>query len=144
VGTSTRPGHSVMASPRSEAIRVAVLVESLVVPEWVAWTIGRIDTDDAFELAAVVPAAAVASPSATGGSTAGAHDVTYRLYEWCDRRVFGPPRGMRHVDLSSISARQARFAAARALDVVVSFLPADRTVWDGPAPRHGEIGRAHV
>ena len=57
-----------MASPRTEAIRVAVLVESLIVPEWVAWTIVRIDADDAFELAEVVPAAAVASPSATGGS----------------------------------------------------------------------------
>ncbi len=126
------------ASPPTEAIRVAVLVESLVVPEWVAWTIVRIDADDAFELAEVVPAAALASPSATGGSAAGAHHLIYRLYEWFDRRVFGPARGMRQTDLSSIPSGQATFAGIRrALDVVVSFLPADRTVWDGPAPRHG-------
>lgn len=56
-----------MASPRTDAIRVAVLVESFVVPEWVAWTIVRIDADDAFELAEVVPATAPASASATGG-----------------------------------------------------------------------------
>jgi hypothetical protein len=137
VSTATRPGHTVMASPRTEAIRVAVLVESLVVPEWVAWTIVRIDADDAFALAEVVPAAAVASPSATGGSAADPHQLTYRLYEWFDRRVFGPARGMRQTDLSSISSRRATFADTRALDVVVSFLPADRTDWDGPAPRHG-------
>ena len=34
-----------MASPRTEAIRVAVLVESLIVPEWVAWTVAQIDAD---------------------------------------------------------------------------------------------------
>ena len=51
------PGHVVRDRSRTEAVRVAVLVDSLIVPEWVAWTIARIDAASAFELAAVVPAA---------------------------------------------------------------------------------------
>ena len=121
----------------TEAMRVAVLVESLTVPEWVEWTVAQIDTTDAFELTAVVPAARVRGLPAAGRRPRDARHLTYRLYEWVDTRVFGPARAMRDTDLSPISSGRTTFAGIGPLDVVVSFLPADRTVWDGPTPRHG-------
>jgi hypothetical protein len=123
--------------PRTESIRVAVLVESLIVPEWVEWTVARIDATDTFELTAVVPTAGVRSLSAAAASPRGARHLTYRLYEWADSRVFGSARAMHDADLSPISSGRTTFAGIGPLDVVVSFLPADRTDWDGPTPRHG-------
>ena len=71
-------------SSRTEAVRVAVLVDSLIVPEWVAWTIARIDAMSAFELAAVVPAADAATEGEASRAPRGARHRTYRLYEWVD------------------------------------------------------------
>jgi hypothetical protein len=123
-----------MASPRSEAIRVAVLVESLVVPEWIEWTVAQIDTRDAFDLVAVVPTAvrpAAADPQRDP------RQLIYRLYEWVDKVVFGPAGAMRDADLSPISSGRSSSAGIGPLDVVVSFVPADRAIWLGPPPRHG-------
>ena len=61
----------------------------------------------------------------------------FRLYEWFDRAVFGAARAMRDTDLSRIARGRTSSSAIRTLDAVVSFLPAERTAWDGPAPRHG-------
>jgi len=114
---------------------VAVLVESLIVPEWVRRTVARIDASDALELTAVIPAAGV---HGTGAALPERKPhLAYRIYEWLDRRVFGPAAAMRDADLSAISAGRASFARIGRVDVVVAFLPADRAVWDGPAPRHG-------
>lgn len=123
---------------RRKAICVAVLVESLVVPEWVEWTVARIDATDAFELTAVVPAAGVPSPrTPPAGSPRGARHLAYQLYEWVDRRVFGPAAAMHDAELSPISSGRTTFEGIGPPDVVVSFLPADRTAWEGPTPRHG-------
>jgi hypothetical protein len=118
-------------------LRVAVLVESLAVPEWVEWTVAQIDTRDAFELTAVVPAGSVWVLPPVAGSERSARHLTYRLYQWVDTRVFGSPAAMRHTDLSRISSGRTMSAGVGPLDVVVSFLPADRTSWNGPAPRYG-------
>lgn len=105
------------------------MVESLTVPAWVEWTIAQIDAMDACELAAVVPVGAPRQRDAPGPA--------YRLYEWADARAFGPPPAMRAADLARIATGRTASAGIDPLDVVVSFLPADRTVWDGPSPRHG-------
>jgi hypothetical protein len=116
-----------------EALRVAVVVESLTVPEWVGSAIRQMDAMDTCELTAVVP-------------MAGARDqppprdlrhLTYRLYEWMDTRAFGPAPALRQADLSQLAAGRTTPAGTGPLDVVVSFVPADRTAWKGPAPRHG-------
>jgi hypothetical protein len=122
---------------RTEAVRIAVLVNSLFVPEWVAWTIARIDAMGAFELAAVVPAADERAVRAAARAPRGARHRIFRLYEWVDRTVFGAARAMRDTDLSRIARGRTSSSAIRTLDAVVSFLPAERTAWDGPAPRHG-------
>ena len=122
------PGNS-----RSERLRVAVLVESLTVPEWVEWTVAQIDSMDAFELVAVLPAAGTRD----AGVARGPRCLTYRMYEWLDSKVFGRPGAMRDADLTATSARRMTLAGVDSLDVVVSFVPADRIAWDGPSPRHG-------
>ena len=122
------PGNS-----RSERLRVAVLVESLTVPQWVEWTVAQIDSMDAFELVAVLPAAGTRD----AGVARGPRCLTYRMYEWLDSRVFGRPGAMRDADLTATSARRMSLAGVDSLDVVVSFVPADRIAWDGPSPRHG-------
>ena len=124
-------------SSRAEAIRVAVLVDSLTVPEWVAWTIARIDATSAFELAAVIPAAEPRAGRAATRAPRGARHRIFRLYEWVDRTVFGSAGAMRDTDLSRIARERTSSTAIRAPDVVVSFLPAERTAWDGPVPRRG-------
>jgi hypothetical protein len=63
--------------------------------------------------------------------------MTYRMYEWADTRVFGPAPAMRDTDLSAISSGRTSVAGIGPLDVVMSFLRADRTAWDGPTPRYG-------
>ncbi len=122
------PGNS-----HSGRLRVAVVVESLSVPEWVAWTVARIDAAEAFELVAVLPA--------TGARCAvvprSLRSVTYEMYEWLDSRVFGRAGAMRDADLTPISAGRTTLEGVDSLDVVVSFVPADRMAWDGPPPRHG-------
>jgi hypothetical protein len=106
-----------------------VLVESLTVPAWVEWTIAQIDAMDGCELAAVVRAE-VAPPRDAPG-------VAQRLYDCADARVFGPPAAMRAADLTPIAAGRSTSVNIGPLDVVVSFLPAGGTFWQGPAPRHG-------
>ena len=44
---------------------------------------------------------------------------------------------MRDTDLSRIACGRTSSSAIGPLDAVVSFLPAERTAWDGPAPRYG-------
>jgi hypothetical protein len=130
-------GQAVSGNSRTEPLRVAVLVESLTVPEWVEWTVAQIAAADAFDLTAVVPATGVRGPRAAVGSPHSARHRTYRMYEWLDRRVFGPARALRATDLSAISCGRTTLAGLGSLDVVVSFMPADRTAWDGPTPLHG-------
>jgi hypothetical protein len=115
------------ANAHCGVIRVAVVVESLVVPRWVEWAVARIDAADAFDLVAVVPRA--------DRSPSGPRHTVYRLYEWLDRRVFGSASAMHAADLSPIASGRATVAGP--LDVVVAFLPAERATWDGPTPRHG-------
>jgi len=113
------------------------VVDSLIVPEWVAWTIARIDATSVFELAAVVPVTdAAALPAAARAPRCARHRV-FRLYEWVDRTVFGAAHAMRDTDLSGIARGRTSSSATRTLDAVISFVPAERTAWDGPAPRHG-------
>jgi len=118
-------------------LRVAVLVESLNVPEWVRWTVAQIDAGEAFELAAVIPARDVNGVSASASPRKEARHLPYLLYERVDAMVFGAGRAMSTTDLSPLSSGRMTLADARALDVVVSFLPLARTAWDGPAPRYG-------
>jgi hypothetical protein len=125
-----------LSSSRTKPVRVAVLVDSPAVPAWVEWTIAQIAATDGLELAAVVPAAGARDLRAAAGKAPRRHQATYRLYEWVDARVFGPSRAMDAADLSPI-LRGAMPADVGPIDVVVSFVPADRTFWDGPAPRHG-------
>jgi hypothetical protein len=119
----------VAGSPGADPLRVAVLVASLTVPAWVEWTIAQIDAMAACELVAIVPAGAPSRGDAPG--------LAYRLYEWADARAFGPALAMRTADLTAIAAGRTTPAGNGPLDVVVSFVPADRTAWDGPAPRRG-------
>ena len=123
---------------RRKAIRVAVLVESLVVPEWVEWTVARIDATDAFELAAVVPAAGVPSPRTRPAARRGARAT------WPTSYTSGSTGGcsVRQLPCTTPSCHRSplggpTFEGIGPPDVVVSFLPADRTAWDGPTPRHG-------
>ena len=111
------------------AVCVAVLVESLTVPAWVEWTIAQIDGMDACELVAVVVAPASLPSEAVGRA--------YRLYERADARVFGSAPALRAADLGPVAAGRPAVAGDGPLDVVVSFLPADRTAWEGPPPRRG-------
>jgi hypothetical protein len=125
------------ASPDTGATRVAVVVESFIVPQWVEWTVARIAATPGMKLAAVVPAA---QPGAVRGAPRrrrSADDLTYRLYEWADRRVFGAAGALRDADLAPVAGLAATSSAIGRPDVVVSFRAADRTAWDGPAPRHG-------
>ena len=57
VGPVRLTGAAVPASP-TEPLRVAVLVESLTVPEWVRWTLERLDALGGCDLTAVVPSPA--------------------------------------------------------------------------------------
>jgi hypothetical protein len=125
------------SSSDTQGIRVAVLVESSIVPQWVEWTVARIAATPAIQLAAVVPAADVAGVRPVARGPRGARHWTYRLYEWVDRRVFGAAGAMRNTDLSPISGERTTASGVGELDVVVSFRPADRTAWDGPTPRYG-------
>ncbi len=51
---------------------------------------------------------------------------------------------MRDADLSPISSGRTTLAGVGSLDVVVSFVPADRTAWDGPTSAPRRVGdRSH-
>jgi hypothetical protein len=125
------------SSSDTGAIRVAVLVESLIVPQWVEWTVARIAATPAIQLAAVVPAANLRGVRPAPRRRRHAHHVTYRLYEWVDRKVFGAAGAMRSTDLSPIAGERTTSSGVGRLDVVVSLRPVDHTAWDGPTPRYG-------
>jgi hypothetical protein len=132
------PPHVVVANrnaPRpTEPLRVAVLVESFTVPEWVKWTLEQLDALAGCDLAAVVPSAGASDRPAV---PRGFRHLTYRLYERADARVFGAAPALAPADVSWIAAGRTGLAGIDALDVVVSFLPVERTAWAGPVPRHG-------
>jgi hypothetical protein len=125
----------VTREPDIEVLGVAVLIESFIVPEWVRRTVARIDASDAFDLTAVIPTAGVL----VGMTTAPERKphLAYRLYEWLDRRVFGPAPAMRDAGLSAMASGRPLLAGVGQVDVVVSFLPPDQTIWEGPPPRYG-------
>jgi hypothetical protein len=106
---------------------VVVLVDSVVVPEWVAWTVSRILAMERFQLAAVVQ----------GSSQAGAPHrsvpFAYRLYERIDGRVFGAPTALRPTPLPPLPG----WPGPHPPDVVISFPGTDGPSWKGPTPRHG-------
>jgi hypothetical protein len=133
--TSGYSADAVTRESNTGVLRVVVLVESLIVPEWVRRTVARIDSSDAFELTAVIPAAAVLA-AMTIAPERKPH-LAYRLYEWLDRRVFGTASAMRDADLSAMASGPPMLADVGQVDVVVSFLPSDQTIWEGPPPRHG-------
>ena len=135
--TSGCSGAAVTREARRKALCVAVLVESLVVPEWVEWTVARIDATGRVRAHGGGAAPGVPSPRTASGLAAG-------------RAPPGLPalRVARQEGVRSGSCHARRRAVTDLLwpddvrgigppDVVVSFLPADRTAWDGPTPRHG-------
>jgi hypothetical protein len=97
------------------------------VPEWIAWTIRRIDSMEICDVEAIleVPRDRRSHPQPRG----------YRLYERIDEWVFGPATSMRDADLTPTHVRTR--LPPGPLDVVVSFVPIGRSEWPGPAPRHG-------
>ena len=107
---------------------VALIVGTPPVPEWVVWAAARIDEMDICDVAAVVEV----GPSAARRSRP---PWSYRLYEQLDAWFFGPASAMRASAVPSI--RPQTEPPPGPLDVVVSFLPAERPAWPGPAPRHG-------
>ncbi len=137
-GGTMRPPHVVVVNqdaPRpTKPLRVAVLVESLTVPEWVKWTLEQLDALAGCDLAAVVPSAGASDRPAVPRDF---RHLTYRLYERADARVFGSAPALEPADVSWIAAGRTGLAGIDALDVVVSFLPVERTAWAGPIPRHG-------
>jgi hypothetical protein len=112
-----------MAAEPGRPLRVALVVPDLAVPEWVAWTAGRIAADERCELAAVVRA-----PGGGGGGGAAAR--VRAAYDRLDARVFGAAGALRPARLEPV-------AGDGDVDVVVSFLPAGRRCWPGSPPRLG-------
>ena len=110
-----------MAAEPGRPLRVALVVPDLAVPEWVAWTAGRIAADRECELAAVVRA-----PGGGGGGGAAAR--VRAAYDRLDARVFGAASALRPARLEPV-------AADGEVDVVVSFVPGGRRGWPGPPPR---------
>ena len=110
-------------------LRVAVMVGPPPVPEWVAWTIARIDSMEICDVEAVVqlPREPGSQPPPPWG---------YRLYERLDAWLFGRASAMRDARLPD-AGRTAQPSPGRPPDVVVSFLPTARSKWPGPEPRHG-------
>jgi hypothetical protein len=127
--------HGVTRESDTEVLRVAVLVDSFIVPEWVRRTVARIDSSAAFDVTAVIRTAGVVAAKTT--SPERTPHLAYRLYEWLDRRVFGTASAMRDADLSAMASGPPMLADVGQVDVVVSFLPSDQTIWEGPPPRHG-------
>src|SRR5690348_837143 len=92
--------RAVPASPPGP-LRVAALVDSLTVPEWVRWTLERLDALEGCDLTAVVPSATAPHRAAVPG---GLRHLTYRLYERVDAWVFGSAPALEAADVSSIAA----------------------------------------
>jgi hypothetical protein len=113
----------------AETIRVTILVESLRVPEWVRWTVEQIEAEEGFSLVSVL-----LQPGSTE-CPSGRGEGTYRLYERLDRAVFGSASALRPGDLTPVASGRTKQAALGPVDVVVSFLPVERTNWDGATPR---------
>ena len=103
-------------------------------PEWVEWTVARIDSMDAFELAAVVPAGRARRDAAAARGRP--PHLAYRLYEWLDRRVFGRQRPCATPTCQRIppGAMTRGCRHARRGRVVPAGRPDDL---GGPTPRHG-------
>jgi hypothetical protein len=122
-----------MTPPRAsgETIRVAILVESLTVPEWVGWTVSRIEAEEGFALVSVQ-----LRPDATERSSRRGQG-TYRLYQRLDRAVFGAAPALRPTDLTPVASSRMNEATLDGADVVVSFLPVERTRWEGGTPEYG-------
>src|SRR2546423_14780683 len=79
--SSPQPDPHVARGP----LRVAVVVESDVVSEWIAWTVRRIDAMDACRLVAVVRAGQGADPRQSRR-----RPLAYGLYERFDWLVVRP------------------------------------------------------
>jgi hypothetical protein len=115
-------------------LRVAVVVESPVVPEWVAWTVARIAAAEHVDLAAIV------SPSSlemAGGARPPRGPLVSLLYERLDARVFGDASAMRRTRLEALGIAVGRQPPSAPIDVVIAFPAADPSAWQGPPPRHG-------
>ncbi len=97
------------------------------VPEWIAWTIARIDSMEICDVEAIV--------EVPRDRRSDRPPLGYRLYERMDEWVFGPATSMRDADLTPTHLRTR--LPPGPLDVVVSFVPTGRSQWPGPAPRHG-------
>lgn len=110
------------------------MVESMVVPRWVAWTVARIAAAEQFDLAAVVPSS---SNDAAGGARSPRLALASLLYERLDARVFGDASALRPTRLEAFPIPLGRQLPTPPLDVVISFPAADPPAWQGPPPRHG-------
>jgi hypothetical protein len=115
-------------------LRVAVMVQSEVVPEWVAWTVARIAAGEHFELSAVL---SVSSPNREDNACRPSVSRASALYERLDARVFGGSSALRPTRLGRAPRAMGGPLPASHLDVVVSFPPADPQGWPGSPPRHG-------
>jgi hypothetical protein len=112
-------------------IWVAIVVESPTVPEWVRWTVSQIEAEAGFALVAVLlQPDSTERPSRPGQGT-------YRLYERLDRAVFGAASALRAAELTPLVSSRTEEATLDAVDVVLSFLPAERTRWEGATPTYG-------
>jgi hypothetical protein len=110
------------------------VVESPVVPEWVAWTVARIAAREHFDLAAVVTAS---SPERAGAARRRRPSLVSLLYERLDARVFGEASALRRTRLEGLVRPMERLPPSAPVDVVLSFPADDPPVWQGPPPRHG-------
>jgi hypothetical protein len=106
-----------------QPLRVGLVVADLAVPEWIAWTAGRIAADEECELAGVVRAPG-------GGGNGGAAARVRAAYDRLDARVFGAADALR-------PARLEPGTPDGEVDVVVSFLAPGRRGWTGATPRLG-------
>ena len=118
-------GHS--TSP----LRVAVIVGPHAVPQWVAWTVGRVERMEGCELAAVIRAPV--------GRNAGSREIprVYGLYERLDTRVFGAAAALNDAELTAIAGRWAQPPPEDPVHLVVSFVAGDASPWRGSPPVHG-------
>jgi hypothetical protein len=119
------------ARAAAHTVRVAVLVESLTVPEWVRWTVEQIEAEEALSLVAVL-----VQPGSNERSNR-LNERIYRLYERLDRTVFGAAPTLREADLTPLASFRTTQGEIGDVDVVVSFLPAERTRWLGATTRYG-------
>jgi hypothetical protein len=108
----------------TEPLRVAIVVASLDVPEWMAWTVARIASLPGLQLWSVATAG---RPGGAGGASSRAG----RLYERADARAFGPAPALRPARLAAVAAGDGE------PDVVVALAAAAGGAFPGPPPRLG-------